>query len=51
MTELLKRLMLATGVSGRENKIREVIKKEAEKYADEIITDPMGNLIVRKKGS
>ena len=51
MTELLKRLMLATGVSGRENKIREVIKKEAEKYADEIITDPMGNLIVRKKGN
>jgi len=43
--------MLTTGVSGRENKIREVIKAEAEKYADEIITDPMGNLIVHKKGN
>ena len=51
MTELLKRLMLTTGVSGRENKIREVIRSEAEKYADEVITDPMGNLIVHKKGN
>lgn len=51
MTELLKKLMLTTGVSGREGKIREVIKAEAEKYADEIITDPMGNLIAHKKGN
>ena len=50
MTDLLKRLMLAHGVSGREEKIREVIKKEVEPYADEVITDAMGNLIVRKKG-
>lgn len=50
MTELLKRLMLVPGVSGREDKIREAIKKEVEPYADEIITDPVGNLIVRKKG-
>ena len=51
MTELLKRLMFTDGVSGRENKIREVIKKEVEPYADEISVDPMGNLIVRKKGN
>lgn len=50
MTDLLKRLMLAHGVSGREEKIRELIIKETEPYADEITTDPMGNLIVRKKG-
>ena len=50
MTDLLKRLMLAKGVSGREEQIREVIKKEVEPYADEIITDPLGNLIARKKG-
>ena len=50
MTELLKRLMLVTGVSGREDKIREAIKKEVEPYADEINVDPMGNLVVRKKG-
>lgn len=50
MTELLKRLMYTTGVSGREDKIREAIKKEVEPYADEVIVDPVGNLIARKKG-
>ena len=50
MVELLKRLMQTHGVSGREDKIREVIKKEVEPYADEITCDPVGNLIVRKKG-
>ena len=50
MTELLKRLMLVSGVSGREHAVREAIIKEVEPYADEIITDPVGNLIVRKKG-
>lgn len=51
MTELLKKLMLAHGVSGREENIREVIRKEAEPYADEISVDPVGSLIVRKKGN
>ncbi|MBE6673835.1 MAG: M42 family metallopeptidase [Ruminococcaceae bacterium] len=51
MIDLLKKLMFTCGVSGREDKIREVIKKEVEPYADEIITDPVGNLIVRKKGN
>ncbi|MBO5339084.1 MAG: M42 family metallopeptidase [Clostridia bacterium] len=51
MTELIKRLMFTPSVSGREDKIREVIKNEASPYADEITTDPMGNLIVRKKGN
>lgn len=51
MTELLKKLMLAHGVSGREDNIREVIRKEAEPYADEISVDPVGSLIVRKKGA
>ena len=50
MTDLLKKLMLASGVPGREDKIRELIIKEAEPYADEIKVDPVGNLIVRKKG-
>lgn len=48
---LLKKLMFTTGVSGREDKIREVIKGLVEPYADEIVTDPVGNLIVRKKGN
>ncbi len=51
MTELLKKLMLTSGVSGREDKIRAVIENEVKPYADEIITDNMGNLIVRKKGT
>ncbi len=50
MTELLKKLMLTGGVSGREDKIREVIKNEVVPYADEVSVDPMGNLIARKKG-
>ena len=50
MVELLKRLMLSGGVSGREEKIREAIIKEVEPYADEVTVDPVGNVIVRKKG-
>ena len=51
MTELLKKLMFTGGVSGREEQIREVIKKEVEPYADEVSVDPVGNLIARKKGN
>lgn len=50
MVNLLKKLMLASGVSGREDKIREAIRQEIAPYADEIIVDPLGNLIARKKG-
>ena len=48
---LLRRLMTVSGVSGREQKIREAIIEEVKPYADEITVDPMGNLIVRKKGN
>ena len=51
MIDLIKRLMLTPSVSGREDKIRELIKKEIEPYADEIKVDKLGNLIARKKGS
>jgi len=51
MTDLLKKLMLTSGVSGREHNIREVIKNEIAPYADEISVDPVGNLIARKKGN
>jgi endoglucanase len=51
MTELLKKLMFTSGVSGREEKIRAVIESEVKPYADEITTDNMGNLIVRKRGN
>jgi len=48
MKSLIKKLVETVGPSGYETKIREVIKNEIEKYADEIQTDAMGNLIVRK---
>ena len=49
--ELLNKLTQTDGVSGCENAICTLIKKEAEKYCDEIYTDALGNLIVHKKGS
>lgn len=48
MKSLIKKLVETVGPSGYETKIREVIKNEIEKFADEIQTDAMGNLIVRK---
>lgn len=47
---LLNELSQAFGVSGYEKEVRERIKAEVKDYADEIITDAMGNLIVYKKG-
>ena len=51
MRDLLKKLMFTPSVSGREEKIREVIYNEIKNYCDEISTDAMGNLIARKKGN
>ena len=50
MLELIKRLSLLNGTSGREDAIREFIVNEVKDYADGIETDPLGNLIVFKKG-
>jgi len=51
LEKLIKKLTETYGPSGREDKIREVIKTEVEGLADEIRTDYLGNLIVLKKGS
>ncbi|MBQ4088060.1 MAG: M42 family metallopeptidase [Clostridia bacterium] len=48
--KLLKILTQAAGPSGNEERIRDVIINEVKPYADEITIDPLGNLIVRKKG-
>ncbi|MDO5411738.1 MAG: M42 family metallopeptidase [Lachnospiraceae bacterium] len=48
---LLKELTQLMGVSGFEKDVRERIRIEAEKYADEIFTDAIGNLIAVKKGT
>jgi len=47
---LLERLNAAHGPAGDEGSIRQVIEELACPHADEITTDTMGNLIVRKKG-
>lgn len=49
--ELLKKLTGTYGPSGCEAKITELIKAEAQDLADEIYTDALGNLILRKKGN
>ena len=48
---LLKQLTQLWGVSGYEKEVASFIKKEAAPYADEIIRDAVGNLIVLKKGT
>lgn len=48
--ELIQLLNSAHGPSGDEGEIRSVIEAQARPYADEVSTDTMGNLIIRKKG-
>lgn len=47
---LLKKLVSTPGVSGDEDRVRNLIKKEIEKYVDDISIDKLGNLIAHKKG-
>lgn len=47
MKDLVKKLSEAYGPSGSEDQIREIIRAEAEKYADEVRVDAMGSLICR----
>ncbi|MBL0921226.1 MAG: M20/M25/M40 family metallo-hydrolase [Phycisphaerales bacterium] len=46
--DLLKRLCETPGVPGRENRVRELIKKEIKGLFDEVREDPMGNLLCRR---
>lgn len=48
MKSLIQKLVETNSPSGYETNIRAVIRSEVEAYADEIRTDPMGSLIVRK---
>ena len=45
----LKALSEAPGVPGREERVREIVQREARGLFDEITTDPMGNLIATRK--
>ncbi len=49
--KLLEQLTQTPGVAGREERIRELIKKEMESFCDEVRTDALGSLIGLKKGS
>lgn len=51
MLDTLETLCCLDGVSGAENEIRDYILERIMPLADEIRTDPMGNLIVFKKGA
>ncbi len=50
MKELLKQLCELDGVPGYEDEVRLAIEKLVEKHATEMTVDPLGNLIVFKKG-
>lgn len=50
MSELLKKLSNAPGVSGFEEEIRKIITDELKDHVDEIEADNMGNIIAVKKG-
>ncbi|MEA3459307.1 MAG: M20/M25/M40 family metallo-hydrolase, partial [Chloroflexota bacterium] len=50
MKELIKKLTETYGPSGREERIREVIKGEIEGLAAEVRIDALGNLIALKRG-
>jgi endoglucanase len=49
MNDLIRKLVEAYGPSGFEDRVRDLIRPEVESYADEIRTDSLGNLIVRKR--
>ncbi len=48
MKDLIKKLVEATGPSGFEENVRELIRSEVQAYVDEIRVDNLGNLIARK---
>ncbi|HYF91883.1 MAG TPA: M42 family metallopeptidase [Symbiobacteriaceae bacterium] len=45
---LLERLSNACGISGREDEVRDLLRQELAPYVDEMWTDAIGNLIMRK---
>ncbi len=51
MLDTMETLCCLDGVSGSENEVREYILERVLPFADEIRTDPMGNLMVFKKGA
>jgi endoglucanase len=48
---LLRKLVVAPGISGREDRIREVVAEEMRPLVDEVRCDRLGNLIGVRRGS
>lgn len=49
-SELLKKLVVTPGISGREERIREVLLEEVRPLVDEVSCDALGNLLCVRKG-
>jgi tetrahedral aminopeptidase len=47
---LLKSLSEASGVPGREERVRDILRREFDGLFDEVNVDPLGSLIGRKRG-
>ncbi len=48
---VLKRLSEANGVSGYEHEVRDIVQAEFSRYADQVWTDTLGNVIALKQGT
>jgi endoglucanase len=48
--KLLEKLCAAAAISGQEGEVRQIVKDELEKHADELRVDALGNVLVTKKG-
>ena len=51
MMKLMRELCLASGVSGSEDEVADIIERELKDVADTIERDNMGSIIATKKGS
>ena len=51
MIETLKTLCTLSGVSSREDQVRDYIRRRVEPHADSVRVDALGNLIVFKRGA
>jgi putative aminopeptidase FrvX len=51
LVEVLEKLSNANGVTGREDDVRNLMKKYLKPYVDEVREDRLGNLITFKKGN
>ena len=49
--DLMRELCLASGISGHEDEVANIIERELKDVADSIERDNMGNIIATKKGS